>query len=135
MFVFSKGRPYAHNLICDRIKKDSSKKRSKYSTSFATKDGRIQKISTENNKNFSRRTNLWKIPNGQKRGLNHPAPFPEQLANDHIVSWSNDGDLVYDPFGGSGTTAKMAIKNNRSCMTAELSNEYCDIIRELTETA
>jgi DNA modification methylase len=45
--------------------------------------------------------------------IKHPAPFPEQLANDHIISWSNEGDLVYDPFMGSGTTAKMAILNNR----------------------
>ena len=63
----------------------------------------------------------------------HPAIFPEQLANDHIVSWSNEGDLVYDPFMGSGTTAKMAIKNNRDWIGSEISSEYCDIINKRIE--
>jgi site-specific DNA-methyltransferase (adenine-specific) len=57
----------------------------------------------------------------------HPAVFPEQLANDHIISWSNTGDLVYDPFMGSGTTAKMAILNKRNFVGSEISKEYCDI--------
>src|SRR5574344_2044312 len=58
----------------------------------------------------------------------HPAMFPEQLANDHIISWSNEGDLVYDPFMGSGTTAKMAILNKRDWIGSEISEEYCKII-------
>jgi DNA modification methylase len=58
----------------------------------------------------------------------HPAQFPEQLANDHIVSWSNEGDLIYDPFMGSGTTAKMAIINKRNWIGSEISEEYCKII-------
>jgi DNA modification methylase len=57
----------------------------------------------------------------------HPAQFPEILANDHIISWSNKGDLIYDPFLGSGTTAKMAILNNRSFIGSEISEEYCEI--------
>ena len=60
----------------------------------------------------------------------HVAPFPEQLANDHIISWSNEGDLIYDCFMGSGTTAKMAIINNRKWIGSEMSSEYCDIIHE-----
>jgi len=65
---------------------------------------------------------------GEKTG--HPAPFPEQLANDHIVSWSNVGDLVYDPFMGSGTTAKMAILNKRNWIGSEVSFEYCEMIKQ-----
>lgn len=60
-------------------------------------------------KEYSRRFNVWEVA----RGLNktkHPAVFPERLANDHILSWSNKGDVVLDPFCGSGTTAKMAQK-------------------------
>ena len=60
----------------------------------------------------------------------HPAPFPEKLANDHILSWSNEGDIVYDCFIGSGTTAKVAILNNRNYIGSEISKEYCDIIEE-----
>ena len=53
--------------------------------------------------------------------------FPEQLANDHIISWSNEGDVVLDCFMGSGTTAKMAMLNNRQYIGFELSKEYCEI--------
>ena len=60
----------------------------------------------------------------------HPAPFPCQLANDHIISWSNPGDIVFDPFMGSGTTAKMAMLNNRRFIGCEISEEYCNIIKD-----
>ena len=56
----------------------------------------------------------------------HPAIFPEELANRHIMSWSNENDIVYDPFCGSGTVPKMAILNNRNYIGSELSKEYCD---------
>jgi len=57
----------------------------------------------------------------------HPAPFPESLANDHILTWSNEGDVIYDPFMGSGTTAKMAVLNNRNYIGSEISEEYAGI--------
>ena len=60
----------------------------------------------------------------------HPAIFPEQLAHDHIVSWSNPGDLILDPFMGSGTTAKMARLTGRDYIGFEISREYCDIAEE-----
>ena len=80
------------------------------------------------------KTNVWNIFAGggssDKIASKHPAIFPEQLANDHIISWSNEGDLVLDPFMGSGTTAKMAKKNNRNYIGFEISKEYCDIAEE-----
>jgi site-specific DNA-methyltransferase (adenine-specific) len=60
----------------------------------------------------------------------HPAIFPEQLAADHIYSWSNKNDIVYDPFGGSGTTAKMAHIHKRNWILSEISKEYCDIAQK-----
>ena len=60
----------------------------------------------------------------------HPATFPEQLANDHILSWSNEDDIIYDPFAGSGTTGIIAYKNNRNFILSELSINYCDIIKQ-----
>ena len=60
----------------------------------------------------------------------HPAVFPEQLANDHIISWSNEGDTVFDPFMGSGTTGKMAMLNNRKFIGIELDNTYFEIAKE-----
>ena len=65
--------------------------------------------------------------------VDHPAMFPEKLAADHIISWSNDGDIVYDPFMGSGTTAKMAFKLNRNYIGSEISKEYCDIAEQRVE--
>ena len=58
------------------------------------------------------------------------APFPEQLANDHIISWSNEGDIVLDPFMGSGTTAVACINTNRNYIGFELDKHYCEIANE-----
>jgi site-specific DNA-methyltransferase (adenine-specific) len=60
----------------------------------------------------------------------HPAIFPEQLVTDHILSWSNENEIVLDCFMGSGTTAKMALLNNRNYIGFEISKEYCDIANE-----
>jgi len=67
---------------------------------------------------------------GEKIAFEHPATFPEQLANDHSISWSNENDLIYDPFMGSGTTAKMAMINNRNYIGSEISKEYCKIAEQ-----
>ena len=63
----------------------------------------------------------------------HPAQFPEQLAKDHIISWSNDGNTVIDPFMGSGTTGKMAVLNNRHFIGIELDEGYFNIAKERIE--
>jgi len=63
----------------------------------------------------------------------HPAIFPEKLARDHIYSWSNEGDLVYDPFMGSGTTAKMAHILKRRWIGSEISQEYVDTANKRLE--
>jgi len=131
MFVLSKGQPKTWNPIKDRIKAESSKQRSKYKTSFIKKDGsRNLKEKVDNGNDFCKRNSVWIIPNGQIRGLKHPAPFPEQLAEDHILSWSNEGDTILDPMAGSGTTLKMAKKNNRNYIGIEISQEYIDIINK-----
>jgi DNA modification methylase len=65
-----------------------------------------------------------------KIAFKHPAIFPDKLAEDNILTWSNPGEIVYDPFMGSGTTAKMAILNGRRFVGSEISAEYCDIANE-----
>ena len=77
-------------------------------------------------------TNIWKYSNGTIY-KKHPASFPSDLANDHIISWSNENDIVYDPFMGSGTTAKMSIINKRNFIGSEISKEYVDIANERIE--
>jgi len=81
-------------------------------------------------------TNIWEYAVGyggstsDRLAFDHPAIFPEKLAEDHIISWSNEGDTVLDPMAGSGTTLKMAKKNNRNYIGIEISEEYCDIINK-----
>ncbi len=60
----------------------------------------------------------------------HPAIYPERLAQDHILSWSNEGDVVFDPMCGSGTTCKMAFLNNRNYIGVDISEEYINIAEE-----
>ena len=85
---------------------------------------------------YGYRYNIWNYATGMgntthdKIAFQHPAVFPEKLANDHIISWSNEGDVVLDPFAGSGTTLKMAKKLNRKYIGIELSEDYIKIIKE-----
>ena len=130
-FVFSKGRPKSINLICD--KENLSFGKDKSGVGRRSPDGEHKIETRKPSKEFSRRNNWWYIP--PQKGGEHPAVFPEQLVNDHILSWSNEGDLVYDPFMGSGTTAKMAIVNNRNWIGSEISEEYCSIIEQRVKTA
>ena len=74
---------------------------------------------------MKRLTNIWVINPQNLSG--HPAPFPEKLAEDHILSWSNEGDTVLDPMCGSGTTLKMAKLNNRKFIGIEISEDYFKI--------
>ena len=82
---------------------------------------------------YSQRFNIWEQSPQRQRGISHPAPFPEKLAHDHILSWSNEGDIVLDPFMGSGTTGKMAKINNRNFIGIEISGEYFEIAKERIE--
>ena len=79
------------------------------------------------------RTNIWPYAVGfggtttDRIAFQHPAVFPDRLAEEHILSWSNPGDLVLDPMCGSGTTCKMALLNNRRYIGIDIADEYIDI--------
>ena len=140
MFVFSKGKPNNFNPLKEYAAWTKYRKTKSYRCRDRNKDGSFKKGGEikylDTKKNIS---NVWKIKTGDnsttkdKIAYKHPAIFPEKLANDHIISWSNEEDLVYDPFMGSGTTAKMAIANNRNWIGSEISSEYCDIIHKRTK--
>ena len=84
---------------------------------------------------FSLRTNIWKYNvSFNDKIVKHPAVFPEQLAEDCILSWSVEGDTVLDPFMGSGTTAKMAMLNNRNFIGFEINEEYYNGILKRLDT-
>lgn len=118
MFVFSKGKPKA-NLICDKENKWAGY------TSF---DGKIPPVP-----DYSPRNNIWRYTTSFNDKYDHPAVFPEKLAEDHILSWSNKNDLVLDPFCGSGTTLKMAYVNNRKYIGIDVSEKYCDMSKSRIE--
>ena len=128
MLVFSKGEINTTNLIYDKPNASFGKDKSGVGRRLVTGEHKIE--SRKPSAEFSRRNNYWYI--APQKG-EHPAVFPEILANDHIVSWSNEGDLVYDCFMGSGTTAKMAHLLKRNWIGSEMSAEYCEIANERLE--
>jgi DNA modification methylase len=131
MFVFSKGKPKTANIIKDKPNKRAGELQS---GSIRQKDGTVRKTTNYGKKEiseFGRRANVWDIyPAKSKKERLHPAPFSEQLANDHVLSWSKHSDVVLDIFGGSGTTAKMALLNDRNFIHIDISEEYCEIARK-----
>lgn len=130
MFVLTKGKAKTFNPIKDKPNKTFGRK---HSGTIRQKDGStkpLNAIGKEINE-YGQRFNVWEIyPEKRNSHRLHPAMFPEQLVNDHIITWSNEGDLVYDCFMGSGTTAKMAKINNRNYIGSEISNEYFEIAEQ-----
>ena len=134
MFVFTKGKPKTFNPIL---------KPNKYAGDNCLRDGdwasgkdrsaMRQRNGKKKTKAFGIKGNIWMYGTGgnkttkDKIAFQHPAVFPEQLSNDHIISWSNENDLVYDPFAGSGTTGKMAKLLKRNFIGSEISKKYCEI--------
>ena len=130
MFVLSKGKPKCLNLIADRKNVSFGRK---VTGTVRNADGSTQKMACfgQDIKEFGIRWNVWKFASTKgnvKTG--HPAMFPESLAHDHIVSWSNEGDTVLDCFLGSGTTGKIAKQLNRQFIGIEISPEYLEIAKK-----
>ena len=134
MFVFSKGKTKCCNYIKEKCK-HAGKRAVTYQRS---KNDKLRYDRKEKNKNhivndYKIKCNVWEYASCSVKG--HPAPFPEQLANDHIISWSNEGDTVLDCFMGSGTTGKMAVLNNRRFIGIELDENYFKIAKERMESS
>jgi len=127
MFVFSKGKPETVNLLKDR--KNIAERWGRKFTIYEKDGSKIKRERDLHKEEYGVRFNIWKYNTGHgftsKEELSHPAVFPEKLVEDHILSWSNKRDVILDPFMGSGTTAKMAIINDRQFIGFEISNEYC----------
>jgi len=130
MFIFSKGKPRVFNAI----KKDCVKQPSKDTFLVRNADGSEKRTIQRKKERII--GNVWQYNTGMnlstkdKIAFKHPAIFPEQLAHDHIKTWSNENDLIYDCFAGSGTVPKISFINNRNWIGSEISKEYCDIIHE-----
>ena len=134
MFIFSKGSPKTFNPIMEPTARNG------YEMLVANKkaDGVNKKVLGKLNKEKVK-TNIWEYAVGlggstkDKIAFNHPAIFPEHLAEDHILSWSNKNDIVFDPMCGSGTTCKMAKVNLRNYIGCDISQEYVDIAKKRIE--
>lgn len=136
MFVFSKGKPKTFNPIkvkCIWHGRDSDRTGQR----TGTHDEKNKKLRSNKERtnilSEKIKSNVWEYGNGFGKSTSdaiaflHPAIFPEKLAADHIKSWSNQGDLIYDPFAGSGTTLKMAHMLNRKWIGSEISEKYFKI--------
>jgi DNA modification methylase len=128
MFVLSKGKPNTFNPLKTKTARNGREK-----LVFNKKaDGINNKVWGEL-KEEKTLTNIWDYAVGlhgstsDKIAFQHTAIFPEKLAEDHILSWTNEGDIVFDPMCGSGTTCKMAKINNRKFIGMDISEEYCAI--------
>lgn len=136
MFIFSKGKPKTFNPI--KIPTKYPEKETARQNSYYSKTDEINRKARSGKKRKpvgkeKIKGNIWYYATGKNHStrdavaFKHPAIFPEHLVQDHIVSWSNEGDVVLDPFSGSGTTHKMALLNNRKFIGFELSPEYVEI--------
>lgn len=132
MFVYSKGKPKSVNQIKDKKNKHSGVSNG----SGVKKIGMGEKTRTRwqgEYGEFGVRFNVWDMFCERSLHGKHPAPFPEALARDHIRSWSNENDIVLDPFNGSGTTTKMAREMGRRYIGIEINEPYCEIARKLIQ--
>lgn len=137
IFVFSKGKPKTVNRLMIECQHKGKVHYGKNKINDQNCDRYIDRAV----KDFKPNTNIWFYNVGinqsskDKIASKHHAIFPEQLAEDNILSWSNEGDIVFDPMCGSGTTCKMAYLNKRNFIGVDMSEEYINeiCIPRLTE--
>jgi site-specific DNA-methyltransferase (adenine-specific) len=133
MFIFSKGILSVFNPLKDRLNKGAGQLISKR---YRDKNGEVKRKAQSHRRysDFGYRFNVWDVyPLIELEYKDHPAQFPLVLAQDHVISWSNQNDLIYDPFLGSGTTACAAIKTNRHYLGSEISKNFYKLAKERIE--
>jgi len=136
MFVFSKGKPRVFNPIRDRKTKHFGSVASQ--STIRQSDGSLKRGSPfKPTPRYSQRFNIWKVPgaSSKKDRSGHPAPMPTSIARDHIISWTDPGDTVLDPFAGGGTTGVACAENGRDFIGIEKVPEYADLARNRIDAA
>lgn len=133
MFVFSKGLVSAHNPIMVPCLHAGLELNGTTYKNYSKHDQKREKMAKPV-KEEKIKGNIWEYVVGKnledQEAKGHPAPFPCELARDHISSWSNEGDLILDPMCGSGTTCKAALQLGRNYIGIDISHEYCSIAIE-----
>ena len=134
MFVFSKGKPKTVHLLQEPRRNECGDRRTvRMIRRQRNVDGEFEEEHKYEIKQVVPRSNIWNYKVGlynttcDKVAFKHPAIFPEQLAIDHILSWSDENDVILDPFMGSGTVAKACVVTNRNYIGFEVSSDYCAI--------
>lgn len=137
MFILSKGKPKIFNPLKDRINKHAGKFNK--CASLREKNGVVRKTNDKGHITdlYGQRYNVWEMPPvvSNKERTGHPAQFPERLAKDHILTWSNKGDLVLDPFMGCGTTGVACYNTGRDFIGIEKDDNYFKIAEERINNA
>ena len=134
MFVLSKGKPKTFNPLKQKTARNGFEMLTHNKGPDAVNRKALKELKKEKT-----RTNIWPYAVGlggttsDRIAFRHPAVFPEKLAEDHILTWSNRGELVFDPMCGSGTTCKMAMIHRRHYLGVDISEEYIQIARERLE--
>ena len=133
MFVFSKGTVKTHNpLMIDCLHAGLELNGTTYKNFSKNEQTREKMAKPVKDKKI--KGNIWEYVVGKKQedqeAKGHPAPFPCQLVRDHIISWTNQGDIVLDPMSGSGTTARVAAEMGRNYIGIDISHEYCELARK-----
>lgn len=134
MFVFSKKKVNTFNRLLDKTVRQGFEGMPFNKGADAINQKVVKELKAEKTK-----VNIWEYAVGlggttsDREAFKHPAVFPEKLAEDHILSWTNPGDVVYDPMCGSGTTLKMAKKHGRIYIGSDISEEYVDIAKRRVE--
>lgn len=133
MFVFSKGTVKTHNpLMVDCLHAGLELNGTTYKNFSRNEQTREKLAKPVKDKKI--KGNIWEYVVGKKQedqeAKGHPAPFPCELVRDHIKSWTNQGDLVFDPMCGSGTTARVACEMGRQYIGIDISHEYCEMARK-----
>ena len=132
MFILSKGKPKTVNLIADRQNKYAGEK---MKSTERQRDGSLRPSKVKNIKLYGVRYNVWEISQATGNTTGHPAVFPIRLAQDHIISWSNEGETVLDPFMGSGSTGVACVNTGRKFIGIELDNTYFETAKQRIDNA
>jgi len=141
MFILSKGRPKTINLLADRKNKWANGKKRIRGHEYDRRGVLNYERKRSGNllKEYGIRYNIWRVPTGcgksgdSKLLGKHPAIMPESIPRDHIITWSNPGDRVFDPFMGSGTTGLAALKLGREFLGCEVDRAYYNLSKARLE--
>jgi site-specific DNA-methyltransferase (adenine-specific) len=133
MFVFSKGTVKTHHpLMVDCLHAGLELNGTTYKN--FSKNEQVREKLAKPVKDKKIKGNIWEYVVGKKHedqeAKGHPAPFPCELVRDHIKSWTNQGDIVFDPMCGSGTTPRVACEMGRKYIGIDISKEYCEIAKQ-----